>query len=104
MLSGQPPAVAAAAHADRLRSTPAGLARALRGLGTAALPSLWERLGELAMPVSLIAGERDAKFTDLALRMSAAIAGAEVSIVPGAGHAVHLERPAQVAAIIASPG
>jgi 2-succinyl-6-hydroxy-2,4-cyclohexadiene-1-carboxylate synthase len=56
------------------------------------------------MPVSLIAGERDAKFTDLALRMSAAIAGAEVSIVPGAGHAVHLERPAQVAAIIASPG
>jgi 2-succinyl-6-hydroxy-2,4-cyclohexadiene-1-carboxylate synthase len=104
VLSGRPPAVAAAAHADRLRSTPAGLARALRGLGTAALPSLWERLGELAMPVSLIAGERDAKFTDLALRMSAAIAGAEVSIVPGAGHAVHLERPAPVAAIIASPG
>jgi 2-succinyl-6-hydroxy-2,4-cyclohexadiene-1-carboxylate synthase len=101
VLSDQPPAVGAAAHADRLRSTPAGLARALRGLGTGALPSLWERLGELAMPVTLVAGQRDAKFTDLSVRMSAAIAGAEVTIVPGAGHAVHLERPAQVAAIIA---
>jgi 2-succinyl-6-hydroxy-2,4-cyclohexadiene-1-carboxylate synthase len=103
VLFGQPPAVAAAAHADRLRSTPAGLARALRGLGTGALPSLWERLGELAMPVSLIVGERDAKFTDLAERMSAAIDGAQVAIVPGAGHAVHLERPGEVAAIIAGP-
>ena len=43
VLAGQPPAVAAAVHADRLRSRPAGLARALRGLGTGALPSLWER-------------------------------------------------------------
>jgi 2-succinyl-6-hydroxy-2,4-cyclohexadiene-1-carboxylate synthase len=103
VLAGQPPDVAAAAHADRLRSTPAGLARALRGLGTGALPSLWERLGELAVPVTLIAGERDAKYTDLAIRMSAAIAGAQVSIVPGAGHAVHLERPAELAAIIAGP-
>ena len=37
----------AAAHADRLRNTPAGLAAALRGLGTGALPSLWDRLAEL---------------------------------------------------------
>jgi 2-succinyl-6-hydroxy-2,4-cyclohexadiene-1-carboxylate synthase len=101
VLSGQSPAVAAVAHADRLRSPPAGLARALRGLGTGVLPSLWERLGELAIPVTLVAGERDAKFRDLAVRMSAAIADAQVTIVPGAGHAVHLERPAQLAAIIA---
>ncbi len=100
VLSGQPPTVAAAAHADRLRSTPAGLARALRGLGTGALPPLWERLGELSMPVTLIVGERDAKFTDLAERMSAVIDGAQVAIVPGAGHAVHLERPGAVAAIM----
>lgn len=103
VLSGQPPTVAAAANADRLRSTPTGLARALRGLGTGTLPSLWNRLGELAIPVILIAGERDAKFTDLAVRMSAAIAGGELRIVPGAGHAVHLERPTQLAAIIAEP-
>ena len=56
--------VAAAAHADRLRNTPAGLAAALRGLGTGAMEPLWDRLGELAMPVTLVVGERDAKFAD----------------------------------------
>ena len=31
------------------------------------------------------------------------VEGAQVAIVPGAGHAVHLERPGDVAAIIAGP-
>ena len=39
VLSGVAPDVAAASHADRLRSTPAGLAAALRGLGTGAFQS-----------------------------------------------------------------
>ncbi len=34
LFDGQPPQVAAAARADRLRNTPEGLAAALRGLGT----------------------------------------------------------------------
>jgi 2-succinyl-6-hydroxy-2,4-cyclohexadiene-1-carboxylate synthase len=85
--------VAATAHADRLRSTPAGLAAALRGLGTGALPSVWERLHELRMPVTLIAGERDAKFTALAHEMARRIPNATVTVIPDAGHAVHLERP-----------
>lgn len=101
VLAGAPAQVAARAHADRLRSTPEGLARALRGLGTGALEPLWDRLGELRLPVTLIAGERDEKFTALARRMAAAIPGARVAIVPGAGHAVHLEAPATVAALIA---
>jgi 2-succinyl-6-hydroxy-2,4-cyclohexadiene-1-carboxylate synthase len=92
------PDVAARAHADRLRSRPAGLAAALRGLGTGALPSLWERLGELRMPVTLIVGERDRKFSELAVEMAALIADSTVVSVPGAGHAVHLERPDAVAA------
>lgn len=100
VLSDQPPEVAAAAHADRLRSTPAGLAAALRGLGTGALPPLWERLGELVMPVTLIVGERDRKFTEVAARMAAAIPDARVEVVAGAGHAVHLEAPGRVAELL----
>ena len=100
VLAGLPPAVAAEVHADRLRSTPAGIARALRGLGTGALPSLWDRLGELAMPVTLIAGERDRKFCQIAERMSERLPAAGVQIVAGAGHAVHLERPDRVGEII----
>ena len=100
VLSGQPAAVADAVHADRLRSTPLGLARALRGLGTGALPSIWERLGEIAVPTTLVAGECDRKFTEIAFEMGADLRAAEVVIVPGAGHAVHLEAPRQVAEII----
>lgn len=101
VLSGQPPAVLAAITAQRLRNTPAGLAAALRGLGTGALPSLWERLGELAVPVELVVGERDAKFRATADRMAAAVPDARVHVVPGAGHAVHLEDPPAVAGVIA---
>jgi 2-succinyl-6-hydroxy-2,4-cyclohexadiene-1-carboxylate synthase len=101
VLADQPPAVQAAAHAQRLRNTPAGLAAALRGLGTGALPSLWDRLGELTIPVQLVVGGRDAKFRATAERMAAALPDARLTVVPGAGHAVHLEAPAAVAAIIA---
>jgi 2-succinyl-6-hydroxy-2,4-cyclohexadiene-1-carboxylate synthase len=102
VLQGQPERVARATHEDRLRSTPAGLAAALRGLGTGALPSIWERLGELRMPVALLAGERDEKFAAIAGEISARIAGARVELVPGAGHAAHLEAPERVGALIIS--
>ena len=101
VLTGLPPGVLEAVRADRLRSTPAGLARALRGLGTGALPSLWERLGELAMPVVLVVGERDEKFRAIAEQMATLIPGAGTEVVPGAGHAVHLEAPRRVAEVIA---
>jgi 2-succinyl-6-hydroxy-2,4-cyclohexadiene-1-carboxylate synthase len=101
---GQPERVRAAAHADRLRNTPAGLADALRGLGTAALPPLWDRLPELAMPVLLVVGERDEKFRAIAERMAQRLADPRVEVVPGAGHAVHLERPDAVAGLIAATG
>lgn len=100
VLGGQSPAVAAAAYADRLRSTPAGLAHALRGLGTGALPSLWDRLGELTVPVTLVVGERDQKFRTIAEEMAARIGRARIEVVPGAGHAAHLEAPDAVAKII----
>ncbi|MGO9751192.1 MAG: 2-succinyl-6-hydroxy-2,4-cyclohexadiene-1-carboxylate synthase [Solirubrobacteraceae bacterium] len=101
VLAGLPAAVAGAVHEDRLRSTPEGLARALRALGTGALPSLWGRLAELAMPVTLLAGERDVKFARIAVEMAARIPAGALAIVPDAGHAVHLEAPALVAALLA---
>lgn len=100
VLAGQPAWVRDAARADRLRNTPTGLARALRGLGTGALPPLWDRLCELRMPVQLVVGERDRKFRAIAARIQAAIPDATLTAVPGVGHAVHLEAPATVAALI----
>jgi 2-succinyl-6-hydroxy-2,4-cyclohexadiene-1-carboxylate synthase len=104
VLAGLPDEVLARVHADRLRSAPSGLARALRGLGTGALPSLWERLGELSMPTALVVGERDRKFRSIAEEMAVRIPGAELVVVPGAGHAVHLEAPEEVGAVIVTGG
>jgi 2-succinyl-6-hydroxy-2,4-cyclohexadiene-1-carboxylate synthase len=100
VLAGLPEAVAAAVHQDRLRSTPSGLAAALRGLGTGALPSLWDRLAELEMPVTLLVGERDDKFRAVATAMASRIGRARVAVADGAGHAVHLEAPLRTAAEI----
>src|SRR5205085_6721705 len=89
--SGQPTDVAASANAERLAQSPAGLAAALRGLGTGVMEPLWERLPQLAIPVVLIVGERDAKFRAIAERMADVLPHAEVHVVPEAGHAVQLE-------------
>jgi pimeloyl-ACP methyl ester carboxylesterase len=97
---GQPDRVRAAANADRLRNTAPGLAAALRGLGTGALPPLWDRLGELTIPVTLVAGERDEKFRAIADRMAERLVDARVVVIPGAGHAAQLERPDLVAEAI----
>jgi 2-succinyl-6-hydroxy-2,4-cyclohexadiene-1-carboxylate synthase len=101
VLQGVDPAIAEVAHADRLRNSPSGLASALRGLGTGVLPSAWGRLRELRIPVHMIAGERDAKFVELARQMSLWIpTSTGVTIVPGAGHAVHLERPDAIVEVL----
>lgn len=100
VLSGLPAALAAQIHEDRLRSTPQGLAAALRGLGTGALPSLWDRLPELPMPVTLITGERDAKFRAIAEQMAERLGNPCLEVVPAAGHAVHVEAPEAVAALL----
>jgi 2-succinyl-6-hydroxy-2,4-cyclohexadiene-1-carboxylate synthase len=103
VLADQPPSVQAAVAEQRLRNTPAGLAQALRGLGTGALPPLWERLAELTMPVELVVGERDEKFRAIAEEMGkSGLTRAQMHVVSGAGHAVHLEAPEAVAEVISA--
>ncbi len=91
----------AADLAARRANPPAGLAAALRSLGTGVQGPLWDRLGELRSPALLIAGAEDTKFAALAEEMAAAIGPhAAVALVAGAGHAAHLERPAEVAVLV----
>ncbi len=78
----------------RLANSPTGLATALRRLGSGVQEPLWDRLGELKMPVLAITGQEDAKFSRLAEEMVAAIGvNAQAVALAGAGHAAHLERP-----------
>jgi 2-succinyl-6-hydroxy-2,4-cyclohexadiene-1-carboxylate synthase len=78
--------------AQRLRNRPAGLANSLRGMGQGAQPSFWDRLPALDVPTLLVAGARDLKFARIAAQMQEALPDAELAIVPGTGHAVHLEQ------------
>ncbi len=100
LFAGDPPAAQALARADIARNDPAGLAAALRGIGTGVMTPLWERLGELPMPVAVLVGERDAKFSGLGERLVAAIPRGRLVPVPGAGHALPRVAPGDVAAAL----
>ncbi len=79
---------------DRRRNTPAGLASSLRYAGTGRQEPVWDRVHNIKVPVLVLAGEHDAKFAALGRRLAAAIgANATFAVVPGAGHAAHLEQP-----------
>jgi 2-succinyl-6-hydroxy-2,4-cyclohexadiene-1-carboxylate synthase len=85
----------------RLANTAGGLASSLRLAGTGTQEPLWSRLGALSIPVLVVAGQRDPKFVALAQRLVAAIgSGAQLAVVPEAGHTVHLEAPDAFLAVL----
>jgi 2-succinyl-6-hydroxy-2,4-cyclohexadiene-1-carboxylate synthase len=86
---------------ERLRNTGPGLASSLRRAGTGTQRPLWEVVGGLSMPVLIITGERDEKFTALGTRLAEAIgSNATREVVAGCGHAPHLQRPTEVAGLV----
>ncbi|HEY5664831.1 MAG TPA: alpha/beta fold hydrolase [Ilumatobacter sp.] len=86
----------------RRRNTVAGLAHSLRTWGTGRQESLWGRLDQIRIPVLVMAGELDAKFTEIAQRMVARLPDATFVAIPGAGHAAHTERPDATADAVAA--
>lgn len=91
-----------AGRESRLANTASGLAGSLRHHGTGRQLPLWERLGELTMPVLVLVGERDPKFLAQGERLAQAVGpNASLVVVPGAGHSLPLEEPAAVAGVIA---
>src|SRR3954449_10546516 len=91
LFADEPPWLSAAARTDHRHNDPRALAAALRGLSTGAMEPLWDRLSSLSMPAAVLAGGRDAKFRALAERLGTALPNASVTVVPGAGHSLHLE-------------
>jgi 2-succinyl-6-hydroxy-2,4-cyclohexadiene-1-carboxylate synthase len=87
---------------DRLRNTTQGLADSLRFAGTGTQESQWPNLHQLSMPVHLIVGELDEKFTSIAREMKPMISTSELIVVENAGHTVHLEDPTTTAQLLDS--
>lgn len=90
-----PPETRQALREQRLQNNPTGLANSLRGMGAGVQPSLWPHLGELRLPVLLLAGELDSKFVAINRQMHEQITPAQLQIVSQAGHTIHLERPSR---------
>ena len=87
-------------HRQRLQNSAVGLAQSLRGVGTGVQPSLHAQLPTLHIPVLLIAGKLDTKFTTIARHMAQALPQAQLHIIPAAGHTVHLEQPQAFASLV----
>jgi 2-succinyl-6-hydroxy-2,4-cyclohexadiene-1-carboxylate synthase len=85
---------------ERRRHDPLELARCLRLTGLAEMPEYWPNLPHLALPVTLLAGEKDEKFRRLAGAAAELLPHARLTIAPGASHDVLLERPDLVAVAI----
>ncbi len=83
-----------------MQNSAAGLAQSLRGVGTGVQPSYYARLPTLHIPLLLIAGELDTKFTAIARHMAQMLPQSQLHIVSGAGHTVHLERPEEFASLV----
>jgi 2-succinyl-6-hydroxy-2,4-cyclohexadiene-1-carboxylate synthase len=96
LFADDPPEVGALARADQRRNQPDALAAAMRGLGVGEMQSLWDRLPELSMPVTVLVGERDAKFLVLGRRMVELLPDGKLIVAPG-GHGLPLENPWAVA-------
>jgi 2-succinyl-6-hydroxy-2,4-cyclohexadiene-1-carboxylate synthase len=95
------PSDAAGIEARRAGNTVATLTHALRALGPGTQEPLWDRLGDLEPPFVPVAGTLDEKYVDIAFEMAKRV-GPDVHpvLVGGAGHAVHLEQPEGVAALL----
>jgi 2-succinyl-6-hydroxy-2,4-cyclohexadiene-1-carboxylate synthase len=100
VFASQSPELVAAQRAGRLAHDPVQLARLLRSAGQGALEPVWERLASLETPLLALAGENDSTYRAAAERLAALVPAARAGVVPGAGHAAHLEVPNAVAAAI----
>lgn len=82
--------------ARRRRNDPRLLARSLRSMGAGSQRSLWGELPGIRAPLLFLAGERDPKFTTLALDAVAICPRAEAAVLRGRGHALVEEDPEAV--------
>jgi 2-succinyl-6-hydroxy-2,4-cyclohexadiene-1-carboxylate synthase len=87
---------------DRRSGGPPGpWAAILRGCSPGRTEPTWDALRPLGKRLVFIAGELDPKYRLVAAEVEGFSPEARIHVIPGAGHAVHLERPEALAATLA---
>ncbi len=82
---------------NRLQHSVQGLANSMRDFGQGSFPNLWPQLDRLDMPILLLTGASDSKYTDIARQIKTRLGNRPVShrIIPEAGHMPQLEAPVE---------
>lgn len=87
---------------DRRRLTPEYLAACLRLLGAGVMEPMWNDLPKLTMPVLLVTGALDDKYTEVARRMLERMRPGVTHVQLDGGHALPLEQPEALGRVIAA--
>ena len=77
----------------RMDNDPNELAKALRMMGVGVQPSLWSACRTINIPMLLLAGEFDRKFSNIKREMKSVNPNFKLQIIKNAGHNVHSEQP-----------
>jgi len=96
IFSTQSPELRAAQRPVRSSHAAAGLARSLETAGLAEMPSYWPKLAAIEIPVELLTGELDGKFSALAREAVSHNVRIAHRVVSGVGHNVAAEEPKSV--------
>ncbi len=86
---------------NRKQNDPRWAAKIIGELSPGRQPPLWNQLKTLPMPVLLLAGALDSKYSSLMAKMGEKIPNATFEVIPNAGHNVHLERAEHFVEILA---
>lgn len=84
------------------QQNPLWLANSLQGFGTGTMPCVRHRMDEIAIPVQLLVGKKDAKFIHLNRQMEKELQEGKLHAVKNAGHRVHLDQPEALTAHLKS--
>lgn len=85
---------------ERLGQTVDGLVSSLKYMGTGAQSSVWESLIKLNFPILLLVGSLDEKFIKINNVMNKKLLYSQLEVISGAGHAIHVEKPAQFDTVV----
>ena len=92
-----PQAVQLRVYQERMSQNRWGLANSLAHMGTGAQQNYWSQLAKMEMPLLYLAGEFDAKFCQIGQEMVHLWQNqAQLEVISGAGHCIHLENPKAV--------
>lgn len=92
-----PQAVQLRVYQERMSQNRWGLAKSLAHMGTGAQMNYWPQLTKMEMPLLYLAGELDGKFCQIGQEMVHLWQNqAQLEIISGAGHCIHLEKPQAV--------